>query len=280
MQLSITSWSFPACTLQEAAGIARTLGIPALDLGYFYRAALDKAAILSDPEAVAARVRSLPVAVPSFYHLFGGSVADRNHADAAHRDANQRDFVQVARFCRAAQIPTIFVLPGIVNPGQSHEAAMQASSTALGALVEIANGEGVTLTIEPHVHSLLQSPAQTRELIDRTPGLKLTLDHAHFVCMGHRQEDIDALVPDAAHIHLRQARPGALQAKYHEGTVDFPALIGLLARQNYRGSLAIEYVHQAYMNTLFEDVLTETVTMRDVVQACLAALPDQEARLK
>jgi sugar phosphate isomerase/epimerase len=280
MQLSITSWSFPACTLQEAVGIARTLGIEALDLGYFYRAALDKAAILDDPKAVAARVLSLPVAVPSFYHLFGDTVADRNLADPAHRDANQRDFIRVVRFCRAANIPTIFVLPGIVNPGQSREAAIEASSAALGALVDIANGEGVTLTIEPHVHSLLQSPAQTRELIDRTPGLKLTLDHAHFVCMGHQQEDIDALVADAAHIHLRQARPGALQVKYHEGTIDFPALIGLLARVNYRGSLAIEYVHQAYMNTLFDDVLTETITMRDVVQACLAALPDQETRLK
>lgn len=270
MKLSITSWSFPACTLGEAAGIARALGIPALDLGYFYRSAVDKTAILTDPEGAAEWVRSLPVAVPSFYHLFGGSVADRNLADPASREANRRDFAQVARFCRSAQIPTIFVLPGVVNPGQSRDDAMQASSSALGELVELANGEGVTLTIEPHVHSLLQSPAQTRELLDRTPGLKLTLDHAHFVCMGYRQEEIDVLVPDAAHIHLRQARPGALQAKFHEGTIDFHALIGLLARLDYRGALAIEYVHQGYMNTLFDDVLTETVTMRDAVQACLA----------
>jgi hypothetical protein len=33
MRLSVTSWSFPQCTLAEAAGIAKTLGI---DVGYFY----------------------------------------------------------------------------------------------------------------------------------------------------------------------------------------------------------------------------------------------------
>lgn len=277
MRLSITSWSFPACTLDEAVGIARALGIEALDLGYFYRAALDKAAILADPEAVAARVRTLPIAVPSFYHLFGNSVADRNLSDPANRNANLRDFAQIARFCRSANIPTVFVLPGVVNQGQSLEDAMQASSTSLSALIDIAGGEGVTLTIEPHVHSLLQTPAQTRDLIERTPGLKLTLDHAHFVCMGNLQPDIDALLPHAAHIHLRQAKPGALQTKYHDGTIDFPALIGALARHNYQGSLAIEYVHQAYMNTLSEDVLTETVTMRDVVQACLAEVRGAKA---
>jgi sugar phosphate isomerase/epimerase len=274
MQISITSWSFPACTLQETIGIAGALGIQAVDLGYFYRAALDRQAILDDPAAAAERVRSLPVAVPSLYHLFGSSIAERNLADPASREANDRDFAKVARFCRLAQIPTVFVLPGIVNPGQSLEQAMDASSAALAALLDIAGGEGVTLTIEPHVHSLLQTPAQTRALIERTPGLKLTLDHAHFVCMGNLQEDIDTLIPHAAHVHLRQARPGALQTKYLEGTIDFPALIGALARGNYRGAVSIEFVHQAYMNTLSEDVLTETVTMRDVVQACLAAMPE------
>lgn len=275
MQLSITSWSFPACSLDEAIGIAQALGIDALDLGYFYASALDRDAILADPAKVANEVRSLPIAVPSFYHMFGNSIADRNLADPANRPSNSRDFAAIAQFCRHAGIPTIFVLPGIVNSGQTRDAAMQASSAALGELVDIADGEGVMLTIEPHVHSLLQSPAQTCELLDRTPGLKLTLDHAHFVCMGCSQEDIDGLIPHAAHIHLRQARPGALQAKYLEGTIDFPALIGALARQNYRGGLAIEYVHQGYMNTLFDDVLTETITMRDVVRGCLEQLQTQ-----
>ena len=43
MRLSLTSWSFPSCTLQECAGISRALGIGALDVSLFYRSGLNKA---------------------------------------------------------------------------------------------------------------------------------------------------------------------------------------------------------------------------------------------
>jgi hypothetical protein len=42
-----------------------------------------------------------------------------------------------------------------------------------------------------------------------------------------------------------------------------------LRKAGYDGYLAIEYVHQGYMNTLFDDVLTETVQMRDLVRGLL-----------
>ena len=42
MRLSVTSWSFPALTLPEVAGVARALGIGAIDTGYFYRSALSR----------------------------------------------------------------------------------------------------------------------------------------------------------------------------------------------------------------------------------------------
>ena len=56
---------------------------------------------------------------------------------------------------------------------------------------------------------------------------------------------------------------GALQTKFAEGTLNFPAMFGTLREANYRGALALEPVHQGYMNTLFEDVLTEIVALRD-----------------
>ena len=84
--------------------------------------------------------------------------------------------------------------------------------------------------------------------------------------MGYRQDEIETLVPHAGHIHLRQAKQGHLQNKLEEGTINFPSLLGALRDAEYGGWLAIEYVHQAYMNTLFDDVLTETVRMRDLVR--------------
>ena len=269
MQLSLTSWSLPACSLPEAAAIARALGFAGLDLGYFYGPALPKAKLLADPEALAHEVRALGIAVPSFYHLFGDTLADRNLADPAALEANLADFAKVARFCAAAGIPTVFVLPGVCNPGQGRMQALAQSATALRALLQVARAQGLTLTIEPHVHSYLESPALTEALIDRVPGLRLTLDYAHFVCLGYPQEEIDPLARHAAHVHLRQARPGMLQTKISEGTLNLPAILATLRDAEFSGYLAVEWVHQDYMDTLYDDVLTETIAARDIVRAWL-----------
>jgi len=280
MKLSLTSWSLRACTLDEAAAISNAIGVGALDLGYFFAPALDRAALLADPAAVAARVRELPVAVPNFYHLFGDSLLDRNLANPAALQQNLQDFRQVAKFCELAKIPTIFVVPGVVNPGQSRRDALGYSAKALAELQKIADDAGVVLTFEPHVHSITESPGTVLELLERVPGLKLTLDYAHFICMGWRQEEIDPLAAHAAHVHLRQARPGALQTKSGEvatggsgnspglkqggeGVINMEAHFGTLRDAGYAGALALEFVHMDYMDILYDDVLTETISMRD-----------------
>ncbi len=267
MRLSLASWSLRACTLPEAAAISRALGIGALDLGYFYGPALDKARLLADPARVADEIRALEVAVPCFYHLFGASLAERNLADPAHHADNEHDFRKVAAFCRAAGIASVFVLPGICNPGQGRGAALEQSAESLRRLLPIAADAELRLTVEPHVHSYLESPAITLDLLHRVPGLALTLDYAHFVCLGWRQDEIDVLAPHAAHVHLRQARPGVLQAKLAEGTINMAAQLAVLRDARFGGYAALEVVHQDYMATLYDDVLTETLALRDVVRA-------------
>lgn len=262
MTLSLTAWSMPACSLEEAAGISQALGIGALDVGLFYRSALDREEILARPEAAAARIGALGITVPNYYHLFGDGLAGRNLALPGTVEENARDLRSVLEFADAADISTVFILPGIVNPGQSRQEAMDAASTSLDRLRRVAEGYDAVICIEPHVHSWAESPALVLELIDRT-GIRLALDYSHFACLGFRQEEIDPLAPHAAHVHLRQARMGALQTKFNHGTLNFPAMFGALRDCGYGGALAIEPVHQDYMNTLFEDVLTEIVALRD-----------------
>ncbi len=90
-KLSFTSWSLPACNLQEAAGIAKALGIHALDVGYFYGPALDKVKLLAEPERAADEVLELGVDLPCLYHVFGATLSERNLADPGHVDANAAD---------------------------------------------------------------------------------------------------------------------------------------------------------------------------------------------
>ncbi|EPX84669.1 Sugar phosphate isomerase/epimerase [Rubellimicrobium thermophilum DSM 16684] len=267
MRLSVTSWSFPQLTLTEVAGLARTLGIGAVDVGYFYRSALSRDAILQDPEGEARRLHATlgGIRPANLYHLFGRTLAERNLAQPGTLKANLHDLHSVLLFAEAADIPTVFILPGIVNPGQSRRDAAQIATEALQAMLELP-GARQRLCLEPHVHSWLESPDLVHRLIETT-GMRIVLDPAHFLCLGYPQAEIDNLAPHAAHVHLRQARPGALQAKFAEGTINFPALFGTLREAGYDGYLALEAVHQDYMGTLHEDVLTETVRMRDAFRS-------------
>jgi len=271
MKLSITSWSFTACSLQEAWGIARAIGVNHMDLGLLHTPALDRASVISDPEGAAASVRNLGVRVSNLYWLFGDSLEERTLSDPSSRAGNATDFRAVLAFARALDCPTIFVLPGVYLPGRSIEDLTAASVDSLNELTAMAGEAGIVLTIEPHVGGLLTSPAATLEFIERVPGLKLTLDYSHFACMGFTQHEIDPLARHAAHVHLRQARPGCLQAKWGQGTLDFAGMIATLKSVGYASFLSLEYVHQDYMNTIYDDVLTETIRMRDHVAGCLVS---------
>jgi sugar phosphate isomerase/epimerase len=263
MKLSVTSWSFPHLTLDEVGGIAKTLGLDAIDVGYFYASALDKAKLLAEPEAYGAEVKAgVPVEVANLYHLFGNGLLDRNLALPADPQ-NLSDLRSAVKFSRAVGAASVFVLPGMINPRQSRAHALAASAEALKPMVAVGKEASVDVLIEPHAHGFLESVDMTLDLINRVPGLKLALDPAHFLALGYRQDEIELLAPHAGHVHLRQAKQGELQCKLEDGTCNFPAFFGALRDAGYDGWLAIEYVHQAYMNTLFDDVLSETVKMRD-----------------
>lgn len=265
MKLSLTAWSFPACTLAECAAISKALGVNALDVGLHYRSGLNRAEILSDPQAVADQVRALNIATPNYYHQFGEGIVGQNLSLPGTITQNERDLDAVLRFADAANIATVFILPGIVNPGQSRDQALAVATDSLRALLQVAQHHRARLCIEPHVQSWAESPALVQRLIDAT-GIGLALDYSHFACLGYRQDEIDPLAHHALHVHLRQAKMGQLQAKFAQGTLNFPAMFATLRDAGYQGYLALESVHQDYMNTLTEDVLTETILMRDCFQ--------------
>jgi len=263
MKLSVTSWSFPQCNFKESVGLSNLLDINAIDIGYFYRSALDKDLLLKDYTKILDQINSFEIEYANLYHLFGNSLEDRNLADINNLSANKEDLTKVSNFCSDANIPSIFVLPGVTNPGQSRKDALKNSIESLKTLLEITSKKNVQLLIEPHVHSFLESPEIVLDLIDSVPGIKLALDYAHFSCLGYTQDSVDVLAEHAGHVHLRQAKSGFLQTKLEEGTLNFPAMFGKLKEVGYDKYLAIEYVHQNYMMTVYDDVLSETIKMRD-----------------
>jgi sugar phosphate isomerase/epimerase len=272
MRLTVTSWSFPRCALEEAAGIARMLGFEAIDVDAFTGRHLNRTAILKGDTSEVQRTRGLGPLISNLYYTFGAGFAERalNSPDSRIRRRNREDFRRVVDFCVAVECPSIMLLPGIVHPGQSHADAIDRCIQACRELLPICLPAGVDIALEPHVMGILESPSDTLRVVEALPELGLALDYAHFVTLGYTQAAIDPLCPFAVHMHLRQAKPGALQTRLEHGTLNFPVLLGTLRQANYDGYLAVEYVHQDYLQTDNVDVISETVKMRDLMSPLLA----------
>ena len=268
MKLTLTSWSFPKCTLEEAAGIARALGFEAMDIGAYPGGHLNREAMLKGHASEIERVKSLGLAVSNIYFTFGVGIAERalNMPDKKIRRKNRDDFKRVVEFCNAIGCTSIMLLPGILHAGQTKQDALQTCIEACQALREISYPAGVDIALEPHVMGILESPEDTLHVLHFVPELRLALDYAHFVTLGYTQKQIDPLCAFAAHVHVRQAKPGFLQTRLEHGTLNFPVMLDTLRQEGYDGYLAVEYVHQDYLQTDNVDVISETIKMRDLLR--------------
>jgi len=112
MDLACTSWSFPACTLQEAVGIVRALEIGALDLSFLHKPALDRKTLLGSPEALARDLDALEIKPSNLYYLFGDTPEERNLANPETLAANVEDFEKAMIFWVKQRYPRLWSFPG------------------------------------------------------------------------------------------------------------------------------------------------------------------------
>ena len=79
----------------------------------------------------------------------------------------------------------------------------------VGELVRYGEQRGVVIAIEPHVGSMLDTPARVLELLDaiHSPFLKLNFDISHFNVMGIPiAESVGALAAHTVHTHVKDER--------------------------------------------------------------------------
>ena len=266
MKLSVSAVSFFSCSLEEAAGIARALGIDAVNIiGVAGERASGGTLRITPSEAN--RVRALGMTVPNLHWGVGeGFQPAINDPDPAERAKIKELYRRAVDFCHEAGVLSITVLPGIVHPGQSVRDARALAADAFREFVPFASDADLRLTTEAHVKSAFESPESALGLFEEVPGLGLVLDYAHFVCQGYTQSSVDPLCRFTADVHLRQAKPGLLQSRMEEGTINFALVLDELRQVGYGGYVCVEYVHSAYMGADNVDVLTETIKMRDFVR--------------
>lgn len=256
-------WSIHHLELEDACARVAELGYEGLDLavgdtGTGERLDLERLATDASERARVAdagrvhRVRFTDIVVGAI--LVPGSGAEQR--------ATQRELIR-ALAMNAAELGLtgMTVIPGLVGDLPFPDAERLVRDE-LRRMVAATSGTGVTISIEPHLESVTDTPERTARMLDAVPGLALTLDYSHFVHSGFGPDEIEPLHSRTRHLHIRQAAPGRLAAPVSAGTIDHRRLLGKLSADGYAGALTTEYVTSDWHDQSAVDAEAENESMR------------------
>lgn len=276
MKISCADYSFPLLSHDHALELVSWLEVDGVDLGLMGdRSHLRPEWIREDVSGWAARVgealkaRELGVTDVFLIPWTDFETMAPNHPDAEERGRARQLFADTLRFAVALGAPGITLLPGIAWPGEEPSRSLERAADELSWRVARAADEGLRLSIEPHLHSLIEDPDRSAELVEMTPGLTLTLDPSHFVVRGIEQSAWQSLAPLAGHVHLRGATPTRIQAPMAASTIDLESFLAELRAAGYDGALALEYVWTDWEHCDETDNVSETLILRRALRQLL-----------
>jgi sugar phosphate isomerase/epimerase len=155
--------------------------------------------------------------------------------EAAEHD---RQFQAVCHMARHLAVATMTI------PAAPTGADLEAEVQRLQHLVQVAEQEGIVLTVETRIGTLTELPDMAVKLCERVPGLGLTLDPSHYICGPHQNRSFDQVLPYVRHVHLRDTGRtlDKMQVRVGQGELEYGRLIAQLERVGYDRALTVEII--------------------------------------
>jgi hydroxypyruvate isomerase len=273
IRLSCADSAFPSLSHEGALTVINDLEIDAVDVFVLPGSTHTSAeAVLADPSEVGAalheRLARRGMHAADVFAIFGESFDELavNHPDEHVREESLRYFKALVEFASTIGAPGLTILPGTTFAGVPNDQALAVAAAEVERRARIASEYGLRLSVEPHVGSIIPTPARTLRLLDCTSVIGVTLDLSHFVYQGIDQSESDALLERTRHVHLRQAAREVMQARVREGTIDFPRIRDALLATGYAGYFGLEYQwEEHWLDFTRVDCITETAQLRDLM---------------
>ena len=115
------------------------------------------------------------------------------------------------------------------------------------------------------------SPADFRAMVREIPELSVSLDYGAFLENGFAEEEVNTLLPMTTHLRIRGTHAGSYQAAWKENSVDYMRTLRALQTAGYAGFVAADYVWQPEHGRNRNDVIAETIQMRNWFEQALSA---------
>jgi sugar phosphate isomerase/epimerase len=143
----------------------------------------------------------------------------------------------------------------------------------MGALVRYGEQRGVVIAAEPHVGSMLDTPARVLELLDAVQSayLKLNFDISHFNVMGIPiAESVAALARHTVHTHVKDERGVVPNYEFlipGEGEFDYVAYLQAMHAQGYSGYITAEISIMVQRRPGYDPLAAAEQTYRTLARA-------------
>jgi sugar phosphate isomerase/epimerase len=269
-KLACADFTFPLLPHDDALDLIAALGFDGVDLGLFEgRSHLQPSREYRNISKAAAQLRKkladrgLKAAdiylqtAPDFISLAA------NHPDPKPRRKARDLFECTLDYAAGCGAKHVSALPGVRFAEEPLATSFGRAADELAWRCQQAAGQQLVFSVEAHVGSIVPRPKQALRLIERVPGLTLTLDYTHFTRVGIPDAEIEPLVKHASHFHARGARKGRLQTSFKDNAIDYRRIARVMKATGYRGFLGIEYVWTDWEHCNEVDNLSETILWRD-----------------
>ncbi len=278
LKLACADFTFPLLPHEAVLDLIQRLGVEGVDIGLFHKREthLQPADIAQDVPRHANDLRNklddCGLKPADIYLILSSDfkAMAANHPDASERRQSREMFQKILEFTARCNGRHMSGVPGVTWEQESYDSSLSRSADELSWRVEQAAGVGVTYSIEPHLGSIITTPAQTLQLLKKAPTLTLTLDYGHFTQQGIADAQVEPLVKHASHFHARCACEGRLQCSMKQNTIDYERVLRAMKQSGYAGYLGLEYVWIDWQHCNDVDNVSETILLRDLLRKAVA----------
>lgn len=151
-------------------------------------------------------------------------------------EEHYRQFQAICRLAKATKVVSLTV------PSAELGTPFNEEVEHLRRLVDLANVEGVLVSIASQIGRLSEDPNTVVVLCDNVKGLGVTLDPSHYICGPHAGRNFDQLIKYTYNVHLRDTSKDKLQVRVGQGEVEYSRLINQLRLVKYDRSLCVKMI--------------------------------------
>ena len=186
-----------------------------------------------------------------------------NHPEAKRRQKARDIFLQTLEYAAGCGCKHVTTLPGVHFEIESREVSLARAAEELTWRVDQAQKHEIIFGVEAHIGSIVPDPESAGQLVERVPGLTLTLDYTHFTRLGIPDSAVEPLIEYASHFHTRGAARDRLQESFARSVIDYERVFEAMQASQYQGWIGIEYVWIDWEHCNECDNISETIRFRD-----------------